>query len=66
MEPVLPGFALDTAFYGGLAFVVWGAPGLVRRRVRRRRGRCAACGYDLSGAGGAGRGLCPECGGAEG
>ena len=63
--PLWPGFVVDTAFWGGTAFLVWSVPGFVRRRVRRRRGeggRCAACGYDLSGAGAAG-GVCPECGG---
>jgi hypothetical protein len=34
----------------------------LRRRVRRRRGQCVACGYDLRGSDRAGR--CPECGGA--
>ena len=58
--PVLPlftGFLVDTVFYGVLASVVWSTPGFVRRRVRRRRGRCLRCGYEL-------KGLvpCPECG----
>jgi hypothetical protein len=26
-DPLWPGFALDTAFYGGMAFLVWSAPG---------------------------------------
>jgi len=34
-------------------------PGLARGAVRRRRGRCPACGYDLVGELGKG---CPECG----
>jgi hypothetical protein len=54
-----PGFALDTAFYGAVAFTLWSAPGFVRRRFRRARGQCPACGYDLSGAKLA---ECPECG----
>ena len=59
-SPLWPGFALDTAFYGTLAFLLWSAPGFVRRRVRKRRGLCVGCGYDLRGA--AGGGPCPECG----
>ena len=59
--PLWPGFLVDTAFWGGAAFVVWSGPGFVRRRARRRRGRCVRCGYELAGVGG---GVCPECGGA--
>jgi predicted RNA-binding Zn-ribbon protein involved in translation (DUF1610 family) len=58
-----PGFALDTAFYAAIAFTLWSAPGVVRRRLRRARGRCAACGYDLTGAP-SGAATCPECGSA--
>ena len=55
--PLWPGFALDTAFYGTLAFLLWSAPGYVRTTRRRRRGRCVACGYELKGMP-----VCPECG----
>jgi hypothetical protein len=58
--PLWPGFALDTAFYGALTFLLWSAPGVLRRRSRRRRGACPACGYDLKGGSAAGK--CPECG----
>jgi hypothetical protein len=57
--PVWPGFALDTAFYGAIVLALWSAPGVIRRRTRKRRGRCPACGYDLRGSAG---GPCPECG----
>jgi hypothetical protein len=57
--PLWPGFALDTAFYGTLTFLLWSAPGVLRRRSRLRRGACPACGYDLRGNAG---GRCPECG----
>jgi hypothetical protein len=55
---IWPGFLVDTAFWGGAAFMVWSAPGFVRRGVRRRRGRCVRCGYELKGLA-----VCPECGG---
>jgi hypothetical protein len=58
-KPLWPGFALDTAFYGGIVFLLWSAPGFLRRRSRLRRGACPACGYDLRGISG---GTCPECG----
>jgi hypothetical protein len=59
VAPVWPGFAVDTAFYGTIAFALWSAPAAIRRRVRKRRGRCPACGYDLRGIT---TGPCPECG----
>jgi hypothetical protein len=59
VEPHWPGFALDTAFYGALVFLLWSAPGVVRRRTRKRRDRCPTCGYDLRGTT---NGPCPECG----
>ena len=59
LRPLWPGFLVDTAFWGVAAFVVRSVPGFVRRRVRRRRGRCVRCGYELAGVA-----TCPECGGA--
>lgn len=55
--PVWPGFAVNTAVYASLAWAPLGAWRLGRARLRRRRGACVACGYDV-------RGLqaCPECG----
>ena len=57
LRPLWPGFAVNTAFYGGLVFLLWSAPGFMRRRSRRRRGRCLRCGYELAGVA-----ACPECG----
>jgi hypothetical protein len=60
LRPLWFGFALDTAFYGTLAFLLWSAPGFVKRTRRRRRGLCIRCGYDLKGMP-----KCPECGGEQ-
>lgn len=54
-----PGLLADTAFYALLfaglhQLATWG-----RRARRRKRGNCAACGYDLTGLNSA---TCPECG----
>lgn len=54
-----PGFAANSAFYGGLAWIIFIARGMSRRDFRLKRGRCPCCAYDLRDdlAGG-----CPECG----
>lgn len=55
--PLWPGFVLNTVVYGAAVWCVMFAPGFVRRASRRKRGRCAGCGYEL-----AGLVKCPECG----
>jgi hypothetical protein len=61
--PIWRGVAIDTAFYSGLAFVLWCAPRVIRWQRRRARGQCPACGYDLSGLPQGSSPLpCPECG----
>jgi hypothetical protein len=60
--PQWPGLVMNVALYAGMVLLLWWGPGAARRRVRRRRGWCVACGYDLKGSGGSG-GVCPECGG---
>lgn len=60
VRPVWPGLAVNTALF---AFILWmllaATPRAVRRQIRRRRGRCIKCGYDLRGEFVAGS---PECG----
>jgi hypothetical protein len=59
LRPTWPGLALDALFYGA----VWGmalfAPRVALRSLRRRRGLCVRCGYDLRDQMAPG---CPECG----
>jgi hypothetical protein len=58
--PIWSGLAIDTLFYGTIAWALLFAPGAIRRVRRRRRGQCVQCGYDRAGlAAGA---ACPECG----
>jgi hypothetical protein len=63
LRPIFPGFAINTIFYAAIVWVLFAVPGAVRRRVRRKRGQCAACGYSL-------RDItsdkCPECGHKKG
>ncbi|MEM9166173.1 MAG: hypothetical protein AAGB48_04030 [Planctomycetota bacterium] len=57
-RPMLAGTLGNTAVYAAVFWSLVAAAGLVRRRLRVIRGRCAACGYSLAGV----RGPCPECG----
>ncbi len=59
LHPIWPGFAIDTIFYAALTWILWSSPFAARRMIRRRRGHCIKCGYDLRGDFSAG---CPECG----
>ncbi len=58
-RPIWPGFAINTIFYAAILGMLWLSPFVVRRVIRRNRGRCIKCGYDLRGDFSAG---CPECG----
>ncbi len=64
--PVIPrplGFALNTLLYGGVVLLVVLALGRLWRWIVglrcSRRGRCAACGYEIGDLV-----VCPECGAA--
>ena len=58
--PIWPGFAVNTLFYAIILWLLIPGPFVLRRHIRRKRGRCPKCGYDLRGQlPGAG---CPECG----
>jgi len=59
LRPIFPGFIVNTLFYAAIWFGVLFVPGIAKRAIRRKRGRCVKCGYDLRGDVAAG---CPECG----
>jgi hypothetical protein len=59
LRPLWPGFAGNTLAYGAVLAVVVFIPAKLRRTLRRRRGRCVKCNYDLRGLP---DGPCPECG----
>lgn len=58
-RPLWLGLGFNTALYAGLWAMLLLTSTVTQRVVRRRRGRCTACGYDLRGDYTAG---CPECG----
>jgi hypothetical protein len=57
--PYWPGLLTNTLFYALLFAALHQLTAYARRARRRRRNRCAACGYDLSGLDAT---PCPECG----
>ncbi len=59
LKPIWWGLLLNTFFYGSVILAVWCSLIAIRGRTRRRRGRCAHCGYDST-RHHADR--CPECG----
>jgi hypothetical protein len=68
--PIWPGFLIDTLFYAAIWGGVFFGFASAKRAIRRRRGRCPMCGYDLRGqreAVSAEQSIrnsirCPECG----
>jgi hypothetical protein len=52
-----PGFAINTMFYAAILWLLFAAPGIVRRRFRARRGQCPACAYPVGASD-----VCTECG----
>ena len=56
-HPLWPGFAINTVFYAAMLWLLFAAPGYVRRRIRARRGLCPACAYPIGTSN-----VCTECG----
>jgi len=57
LVPLWPGFAINTLFYGSLAWVTLFAITRAKQRRRRDRGCCIACAYPVENLE-----TCPECG----
>ena len=66
LQPICLGFAMNTLLYASVCWFLALGPSALRRALRRQKGCCLHCGYDLrggtSGASGASGGACPECG----
>ena len=61
LRPIFPGFAINTVFYGAILWLLMFGVFTARRSIRRKRGHCIKCGYDVRGAE---HEVCPECGAA--
>ena len=59
LRPIWPGFAINTVFYAVSLWLLTLGPFTARRMIRRKRGHCIKCGYDLRHAE---HEVCPECG----
>ena len=59
LRPMSTGFAINTLFWAAVLWLVIPGPFALRRLIRRRRGLCPACGYDLRHGE---HEACPECG----
>lgn len=59
MQPLWRGLLLNIAIWSAASWCCFSASGLLKRSLRRRRGLCPACAYDLRGSS---DGRCPECG----
>jgi hypothetical protein len=57
LQPLWPGFAINTVFYAAIVWLLFAVPGRIRRFIRIRRGRCGACGYPIGTSD-----VCTECG----
>ena len=59
LRPIWRGFLTNSLLYAAILWIVLFARRDVRQFIRRKRGLCVACGYDLRHAD---HNACPECG----
>jgi hypothetical protein len=57
LNPIWPGFAINTVFYAAVLWVVFAGPGKLRRTIRIKRNQCPACAYPVGTSE-----VCTECG----
>ncbi len=62
--PDWPGIAADSLFWGAIVGCAWRGTEILRASLRRRRGLCPNCGYDVASL--PPGSVCPECGGVCG
>lgn len=60
IRAIWPGLIGNSLAWAAILWFIWWSPAALRRLIRRRRGRCAHCGYDRRGLDGPT--CCPECG----
>ena len=58
LQPIWPGFAINTAFYAGVLWLLFAATFALRRWRRIKRGLCPKCAYPVGTSD-----VCTECGG---
>ena len=58
-KPTVPGFVVNSAIYGGVPWLLFCGPFVLRRSHRRKRKQCIACGYPIGNSD-----VCTECGNA--
>ncbi len=59
LRPLWLGFAVNSVFYAAILWPLICGPFVLRRHIRRKRGLCITCGYDVRHAD---HDACPECG----
>jgi hypothetical protein len=57
VQPLLPGFVVNSVFYAAILWLLFAAPFALRRRRRIKRGLCPACAYPVGASP-----VCTECG----
>ena len=57
LRPIAVGFTINTLLFAAILWLLIPGPFVLRRFIRRRRGRCPACGYPRGDSS-----ICSECG----